>query len=122
LVSERNSQEKRASRRRAADVPVSFKVKEIRTTGITGNLSRGGVFVRTTRPPVVGSIVTVHLRPRIGAATIVLRGKVVHSRSGPATHLHSLPTGFGVRLSEAAEDYYDFLSQIRRRATDERNE
>ena len=121
MVSERTSQEKRASRRRAADVPVSFKVKDTRTTGITSNLSRGGVFVRTTRPPAVGSLVIVHLRPRSGAATIALRGKVVHSRSGPATHLHLLPTGFGVRLSEAAEDYYDFLSQIRRRASDHRN-
>jgi hypothetical protein len=118
LASKKNRPERRAAPRRRAEVPVSFKTKESRTTGITSNLSRGGLFVRTIRPPAVGSIVQVRLRPRNRAATIVLRGKVVHTRAAPIVLAHSPPAGFAVRVLEAAEEYYEFLALLRRRSTD----
>ena len=97
---------------------MSFKTKESRTTGITSNLSRGGLFVRTIRPPAVGSVVLVRLRPRNRATTIVLRGKVVHTRAAPVMLTHSPPAGFAVEVLEATEEYYEFLAQLRRRSTD----
>jgi len=85
---------------------------------MTLDLSRGGLFVRTTRPPDAGSIITVRLSPRNRAMTIVLRGKVVHTRESSAAPVPSLSGGFAVRVLEAAEEYYELLAQIRRRSTD----
>lgn len=117
MVAKKKRSEKRADRRRRAEIPVSFEIKESRTTGITCDVSRGGLFVRTTRPPDVGSVVTVRLRPRNRATTIVLRGKVVRTRAVPVAPVQSLPGGFAVRVLEAAEEYYELLAQIRRRST-----
>jgi len=118
VISKKKHSEKRTDRRRTAEIPVSFEIKESRTTGMTCDLSRGGLFVRTTRPPDVGSVVTVRLRPRNRATTIVLQGKVVRTRAVPVAPVSSLPGGFAVRVLEAADEFYELLAQIRRRSTD----
>jgi hypothetical protein len=118
VISKKKQSERRADPRRTAEIPVSFEIKGSRTTGMTFDLSRGGLFVRTTRPPDAGSIITVRLSPRNRATTIVLRGKVVHTRESPGAHVPSLSGGFAVRVLEAAEEYYELLAQIRRRSTD----
>jgi hypothetical protein len=118
VVSKKKRSERRTDRRRTAEIPVSFEIEGSRTTGMSRDLSRGGLFVRTTRPPDVGSVATVRLRPRNRAMTIVLRGKVVRTTAVPGAPVPLLPGGFAVRVSEAAEEYYELLAQIRRRSTD----
>ncbi len=109
--------ERRAARRRRAEIPVSFQIDESTTAGITSDASPGGLFVRTTRPPSVGSIINARLRPR-NRPPIVLRGKVVRVRAAPAVLPYPLPAGFAIRVLEAAKEYNQFLAQIDRRSTD----
>ncbi len=109
--------ERRAARRRRAEIPGSFQIDEFATAGITSDVSPGGLFVRTTRPPSVGSIITAGLRPR-NRPPIVLRGKVVRVRAAQTVLPNSLPAGFAIRVLEATEEYNQFLAQIGRRSTD----
>jgi PilZ domain len=95
--------EKRTMRRRQAEMAVEFTQDTLYGTGVTSDVSRRGMFVRTNRTPGTGPTVrlTVHLPE---GRKLFLTGKVVRSaKTGP---------GFGLRLSD---DWPDFEKLFPRR-------
>ena len=82
----------RTAPRRRVEMMVEFDQGGSRGTGVTGDVSRGGMFVRSARPPNGGPAVslTVHLP---GGREILLMGRVV--RSAAASDLSQSP-GFAL--------------------------
>jgi len=68
-------------------------------SGITRDISRGGIFIQTRKPLPPGSQVRIELLHKEKPATR-LEGVVIHAARVPP-HLHNLqPSGMGVRLDE----------------------
>lgn len=90
---------------------VEFEQSDSRGTGVTRDISNGGMFVAASRLPNVGPTLqlTVHLP---NGRSLQLKGKVV--RSAAATGVSSAPTppGFGVRLTDQPEEYDELLSRL----------
>lgn len=69
--------------------------------GLTYNVSRRGLFVRTLDPPAAGSPIWFELRPPGRTGVVHLRGEVMWAREAGAKSDALAPPGFGVRLLEA---------------------
>jgi hypothetical protein len=80
-------------------------------TGFTFDISPTGVFVRSTNIPEHGESITVHLLVRAGRK-LRLRGTVVRSFRVPSDLQRYLPGGFGIRLEEAPEEYFELLANL----------
>ena len=95
-----------AERRTATREPVAFEIKVTSDadlyTGVTENLSEGGVFVRSAAPPAIGT--RVHLRFTIpgGGSEVALDGEVRWHRTGAGD-----ASGYGVRFVSPTEDVLD---------------
>ena len=100
--------EKRASPRQRLRMIVNFETAGWRTTGITHDVSRTGIFVRTIRIPRVGSEVTLNVHLAEGRE-VELSGKVMRSYSAPGTLRFVVPSGFGIRLGRNSEGYRAFV-------------
>ena len=75
------------------------------------NLSRGGLFVQTSAGPPPGSDVTVDLDVAGASDAVPIGGRVVWRRV-VAPHLRTISQGgVGVRIENAPEAYYSFLSE-----------
>ncbi len=69
--------------------------------GLTYNVSREGLYVRTVDPPAAGTNVWLELRPPGTAAIVHLRGEVMWARTArPDAPGAMAPPGFGVRIIE----------------------
>jgi hypothetical protein len=66
--------------------------------GVTYNVSKEGVFVRTVLPPARGSLVWLELRPHGDDAMVHLECQVVWTRPFGASLGASAPAGFGVHV------------------------
>jgi hypothetical protein len=76
------------------------------------NLSRGGLFVQTSAGPPTGADVVVALDVASHPETVPIEGRVVWRRM-VAPHLRTLSQGgIGVRIENAPEVYYRFLSGV----------
>ena len=102
--------EKRTARRRKAEVKVDFTQGDLHGTGITGDLSPRGMFVRSTRIPGTGPMVRLNVNLPEGR-TLVLTGRVV--RGSTAISSAGAPCGFGLRIAEELPDYQDLVSRLR---------
>jgi hypothetical protein len=80
-------------------------------TGFTHDISPTGIFVRTTFIPDNGESVTLRLLVRDGRK-VRLRGTVVRSYRVPANLRRYVASGFGVRLDEAPEEYFELLASL----------
>lgn len=104
--------EKRTARRRKAEMTVEFSQDSFQGRGITGDVSRRGMFVRSPHIPGTGPALrlTVHLPD---GRELVLRGRVVRTAadaSSPAS------PGFGLRLADDSPEFDELLSRLRRRS------
>jgi hypothetical protein len=106
----RGAIEKRTARRRKAEMKVEFTQDALHGTGVTGDISRRGMFVRTTRAPGTGPRLRLTVSLPDGRQ-LVLTGRVVR-RAGDVS-----PSGFGLRLADDWPNYENFLP--RRRDTPE---
>ena len=99
--------EKRIAPRRRAEMLVEFREGESLGAGVTQELSRRGMFIRSSQPPRLGPALslTMHLP---GGRTVLLKGRVVR-QSGEAI---SRPDGFGVELTEKTAEYDAFLTRL----------
>jgi PilZ domain-containing protein len=99
--------EKRRAPRHRVEMLVEFDVGDSWERGVTGEISRSGMFVRSQRIPNVGPAVnlTVHLP---SGRELLLKGRVVPASDDPAQ-----PAGFGVRLTEKPDEYDNFLTRIK---------
>lgn len=69
--------------------------------GLTYNISREGLFVRTLDPPANGTEIWFEMRPPHSARAVHLRGEAVWSK-GLDTPGGAAPPGFGMRIDESA--------------------
>ena len=102
--------EKRTARRRKAEMTVEFTQGAFHGTGVIGDLSRRGMFVRSNRIPGTGPALRLTVNLPEGRK-LVLTGRVV--RSAEDSSPSKPPSGFGLRLSDDSPDYEDLLSRLR---------
>ncbi|MBX3274450.1 MAG: EAL domain-containing protein [Sandaracinaceae bacterium] len=79
--------------RRAHEVSPEF--------GLTYNISRDGIYVRTIDPPAIGTSVWLELRPPGTTAIVHLRAQVVWTRRAADRGHATVPSGFAVQVIEA---------------------
>ena len=98
--------DKRTAPRHRVEMLVEFDLGGSWERGVTGEISRSGMFVRSPRIPSVGPAVnlTVHLP---GGRELLLKGRVV-----PTSEDLAQPAGFGVRLTEKPGEYDEFLRRL----------
>lgn len=71
-----------------------------RVYGLTYNISREGLYIRTLDPPARGTHLWLEMRPPGSTHAVQLRGDVVWTR-GLRSPGGAAPPGFGLRLTEA---------------------
>jgi hypothetical protein len=101
--------EKRTAPRHRVEMLVEFDLGDSWGRGVTGEISRNGMFVRSPRIPSVGPAVnlTVHLP---SGRELLLKGRVVPSSNGGGP---ARPAGFGLRLTEKPDEYDNFLARLK---------
>lgn len=80
-------------------------------TGVTQDISPTGMFVRSTSIPDLGKTVSLKLQLPEGQKLRV-RGTVVRSYLAPENLRQFLPSGYGIRLNEAPEAYFQLLAHL----------
>lgn len=100
--------EKRASPRRRAEMLVEFREGESLGAGVTSELSRRGMFIRSAQPPRLGPALslTMHLP---GGRTVLLKGRVVRQSDGSGI---PRPDGFALELTEKTAEYDAFMTRL----------
>jgi hypothetical protein len=102
--------EKRTARRRKVEMTVEFSQDALEGTGVTGDVSRRGMFVRSTRLPGTGPALRLTVNLPDGRK-LLLTGRVVRSSGSvpPSSGAH----GFGLRLADEWPDYEELFSRRR---------
>ena len=100
--------EKRTAPRHQVEMLVEFDLGGSWERGVTGEISRSGMFVRSPRAPNAGPAVnlTLHLP---GGRELLLTGRVV-ADTAPEDPARS--AGFGLRLTEKPDEYDNFLTRL----------
>ncbi len=80
-------------------------------TGFTNDVSPTGIFIRSMYIPKIGRTLTMQLLLP-GGGKLRLRGTVVRSQRVPQNLRGVVPSGFGVRLNEAPEEYFRLLADL----------
>jgi Tfp pilus assembly protein PilZ len=99
------------SNRRKRRYLVEWRKDDYVCTGFTENISPTGIFVRSTHIPKLGGTVSLKLLLPEGEKLRV-RGTVVRSYLAPANLRRFIPSGYGVRLHEAPEAYFQLLARL----------
>jgi PilZ domain-containing protein len=102
--------ERRAFPRYRTEVLVDFSASQNRITGITYDVSLGGMFVRTARMPEEGKNLLATMRFPDGRQ-LLIQGKVIRTFKAPALLRDQLPTGFGMAVS-TNESYARFVNWV----------
>jgi hypothetical protein len=97
--------------RHNVEMMVEFEQSDSRGTGVTRDISNGGMFVAASRLPNVGPTLqlTVHLP---NGRSLQLKGKVVRSAAQTGVSPAPTPPGFGVRLTDQPAEYDELLSRL----------
>jgi len=99
------------SNRRKRRYLVEWQKDDYVCTGFTQDISPTGIFVRSTHIPEHGLTVSLKLLLPEGQKLRV-RGTVVRSYRVPANLTRFIANGFGVRLNEAPEEYFQLLARL----------
>ncbi|MCA9707800.1 MAG: PilZ domain-containing protein [Myxococcales bacterium] len=78
----------------------------------TRDICHDGVFIQTTSPPPLHTLLAVHLLLPDGTGTIRFRGKVVHVIEAEASAAASAAAGFGVQFLDLTAEDRGVLRQI----------
>jgi len=106
--------DRRASARKLFNAVCTFREAGsfIPSYGVTYNVSREGIYVRTFDPPRPGSNVWVELQAPTSGIPLHLRAKAVWQRV-PGTSAGTLPAGFGLQIDHLQcppADFREYLS------------
>jgi len=104
--------EKRTARRRQAAVEVEFTQDKLQGTGITGDLSPRGMFVRSAQIPSTGPMLRLTVRLPEGR-TLALTGRVVRDSTAITSSSVEAERGFGLKLAEDSPEYEELLARLR---------
>lgn len=102
----------RVSRRAKRRLACAIIVGRQRFSGVILDLSATGVFVQTTARPRVGEPVALELGIPGQKQTLRLQAQVVRLRVVPAQLLNLAQGGVGLRITNAPEGYFEFLSAV----------
>jgi Tfp pilus assembly protein PilZ len=102
--------EKRTFPRYRQEVMADFSPAESKISGVTKDVSQGGLFVRTNRMPEEGQRLLVTLRFSDGRQ-LLLQGEVVRTFEAPSLVRHLFPTGFGVSIRNS-QSYKRFVDSV----------
>jgi len=102
--------EKRTFPRYRQELVADFSPAESKITGVTKDVSVGGLFVRTSRMPEEGQKLLVTLRFPDGRQ-LLLQGEVVRTFEAPTLVRHLFPTGFGVSIRNS-QSYKRFVKSV----------
>jgi len=103
--------EKRFSTRRRRRYLIEWQTEDNVCTGFTQDISPTGIFVRSAYIPRLGSVLRMQLLLPDGGK-LRLCGIVVRSQRLPQQMRAVLPSGFGIRLNEAPEEYFQLLANL----------
>jgi PilZ domain-containing protein len=103
--------EKRTARRRPVEMAVDFSQDSFQGSGVTGDVSRRGMFVRSNRIPGTGPLLrlTVHLPE---GRKLFLTGRVVRSAEASGFPRPAGSTGFGLRFADESPEYENLLNWL----------
>ena len=101
----------RVARRAKKRLACALIVGRQRFSGVIIDLSSTGVFVQTTARPPVGEAVALELGIPGRKQTIRLQAQIVRLRVVPAQLLNLAQGGIGLRITNAPESYFEFLSE-----------
>jgi len=90
---------------------VEFTLDGVASNGFTNDLSPNGIFVRSARLPELGANLTLSLHLTDGKR-LTVRGKVVRTRRVPPALSRVIPSGFGIRLTDTPEEYFQLLTKL----------
>lgn len=93
-----------------SEVVVGFTNGESEATGVTWDVSYGGMFIRSSRMPEVGRKLMVKMRFSEDRQLLV-QGRVVRTFQAPPLVRHLFPTGFGLEIS-GSELYLNFVRSV----------
>ena len=97
----------RRSRRR---LTVHYETARARHIGYSGNISRTGMMIRTTRVFEPGTILLLEIE--VLARTLRLKGRVMWARVGEVRWLPTGKIGMGIRFINPAEDLLDLVAPL----------
>ena len=98
----------RRSPRRRAEMLVEFDAGDASSSGVTLDISRGGMFIRSAELPRLGPSLSLTMRLP-GGRTVFLKGRVVRRAPEPEP---SRSPGFALELTEKTEEYDAFLDRL----------
>jgi PilZ domain len=103
--------EKRRQFRKKRRFLIQVETPGVVSTGFTCDMSEDGIFIRSVRIPQPGSTVTARLSLPDGTR-VALRGLVQRAYRAPLALSRLVPSGFGLRLTDAPADYSRFLATL----------
>lgn len=89
---------------------LDFGAADARITGMTWDVSAGGMFIRTTRKPEVGQKLLVTLRFSEGRQ-LLIQSEVVRTFQPPALARGGPPAGFAVAIKNG-DSYKRFVESV----------
>lgn len=92
------------------DVTLDFGAADARMAGMTWDVSKGGMFIRTTRKPEVGQKLLVTLRFPEGRQ-LLIQGEVVRTFQPHSLNRESQPAGFAVSIKNG-DSYQRFVDSV----------
>jgi Tfp pilus assembly protein PilZ len=95
----------------AKRLPCSIRVSKRRYSGLVLNLSQGGVYVQTNAEAGRGSSVVLELQVPDEGPAIALEGTVAWRKVVPGQLRQLTGGGFGLRIQNADERYYQALAR-----------
>ena len=101
----------RVARRAKKRLACALIVGRQRFSGVIIDLSSTGVFVQTTARPPVGEAAALELGIPGRKQTLRLQAQVVRLKVVPAQLLNLAQGGIGLRITNAPENYFEFLSE-----------
>jgi len=105
-----SSADRRSSPRYRAEVLIDFSPSDAKTTGITFDVSQGGMFIRTSRLPREGQKILATLRFSDGRQ-LLIQGEVVRTYHPSVLLRGVLPTGFALTVKNN-ESYRRFVESV----------
>lgn len=102
--------DKRRSKRINKRLAVDFGTNDMQHTGITNDISKTGLFIRTTKFYSPGSIIKINLLiPNNGSTTFT--GRVVRTYKHPP-YSSLAQNGVGIELDTTEKSYLTFITSI----------
>ncbi|MBI5026878.1 MAG: PilZ domain-containing protein [Nitrospirae bacterium] len=102
--------EKRNASRVIKRLEVRFQT-EVEHIGITSDLSKTGMFIRTNRAVVPGSVIKIKLHLP-DAEEVSLFGKVVRAMKSMSGLFRTSKSGMGIHLIDPPQSYTSFVHSI----------